>query len=68
VNGTRLSRSKTAVSAALKEQLLTEAQRLGCHHSEEETVLAALEEYVRFRKQQNILCVYGDLEEEDELR
>jgi hypothetical protein len=31
----------------------------------EETRIAALEEYVRLRKQQNILCVYGDLEEED---
>jgi aspartokinase len=31
----------------------------------EETLIAALEEYVRLRKQPDILCVYGDLEEEE---
>jgi hypothetical protein len=68
VNGTKLSRSKAAVNVQMKERLLAEARRLGFHHSEEETVLAALEEYVRLRKQQNILCVYGDLEEDDDLK
>lgn len=68
MSGTRLSRSKTAVGARMKQRLVSEAQRLGFHHSEEETVLTALEEYVRLRKQQNILCVYGDLEEEDDLK
>ena len=53
------------VSVATSERLLEEARRLGFHRSEEETVAAALEEYVRLRKQKNILCVYGDLEEED---
>lgn len=52
---------------ALAEWLIVEAQRLGCHRSQAETVTAALAEYVRLRKQQNVLCVYGDLEEEDDL-
>jgi hypothetical protein len=47
------------------EQLIVEARQLGYHRSKEETLTAALEEYVRLRKQKNILCVYGDLEEED---
>jgi hypothetical protein len=68
VNGTRVLRSKTAAKAPMKEWLLAEARRLGFHQSDEETVIAALVEYVRLRKQRNILCVYGDLEEEDDLK
>jgi putative antitoxin of VapBC-like toxin-antitoxin system len=49
----------------LQGPLIAEALRLGHHRSKAETVAAALEEYVRLRKRQDILCVYGDLEEED---
>ena len=52
-------------SVAMKERLIVEAQRLGCHRSREETVSAALEEYVRLRRREKILSVHGDLEEDD---
>jgi hypothetical protein len=66
VNGTKRVSKAVQAHHAIGERLVREAQRLGCHRSKEEAVTAALEEYVRLRKQQNILCVYGDLEEEDE--
>jgi hypothetical protein len=66
VNGTKRVSKGIQVHRASEERLVREAQRLGCHRSKEEAVTAALEEYVRRRRQQNILCVYGDLEEEDE--
>jgi hypothetical protein len=67
VNGTTRVSKEVELRLALEERLLVEAQRLGFHRSLEETVTSALEEYVRLRKQQNILCVYGDLEAEDDL-
>jgi Bacterial antitoxin of type II TA system, VapB len=67
VNGTKRVSKGVQAHHAIEERLVREAQRLGCHRSKEEVVTAALEEYVRRRKQQNILCVYGDLEEEGEI-
>jgi hypothetical protein len=66
VNGTKRVSKSVQVQHVIGERLVREAQRLGCHRSKDEAVTAALEEYVRRRKQQNISCVYGDLEEEDE--
>jgi hypothetical protein len=57
-------REQHGFGLAPKEQLIDEAQRLGYHRSKEETITAALAEYVRLRKRKSILCVCGDLEEE----
>jgi len=47
---------------AIDERLLEEAQELGKHRTKKETVNAALEEYVRRRKQQEILSLFGTIE------
>jgi hypothetical protein len=63
--GTKRISGVRTMHREMEKRLLREAQRLGCHRTKEVTVVAALDEYVRLRKQQNILCVYGDLEESD---
>jgi Arc/MetJ family transcription regulator len=47
---------------AIDDRLLEEAQELGKHRTKKETVNAALEEYVRRRKQQEILSLFGTIE------
>jgi hypothetical protein len=64
MNGTKRVSKEVELRLALEEGLIAEAQRVGLHRTPAETVTSALEEYVRLRKQQNILCVYGDLETE----
>jgi len=47
---------------AIDDGLLEEAQKLGQHRTKRETVNAALEEYIRRRKQQQILALFGKIE------
>jgi Arc/MetJ family transcription regulator len=47
---------------ALDDRLIEEARKLGHHRTKKETVNAALEEYVKRRKQQNILSLFGTIE------
>jgi Arc/MetJ family transcription regulator len=47
---------------AIDDRLLTEAQKLGHHRTKKETVTAALDEYVRRRKQQRILSLFGTID------
>ncbi len=42
--------------------LVAEAQKLGHHRTKKETVAAALDEYIRHRKQQAILSVFHSIE------
>ena len=49
---------------AIDDRLLVEAQEVGGHRTKRETVTAALEEYVRRRKQQGILSLFGTIEYE----
>lgn len=44
---------------ALDDQLIEEARRVGKHKTKKEAVNAALDEYVRKRKQMRILEVFG---------
>lgn len=44
---------------ALDDKLIEEARRSGSHRTKKEAVTAALEEYVRRRKQQKILDEFG---------
>lgn len=44
---------------ALDDQLIEEARRAGGHKTKKEAVNAALDEYVRRRKQMNILDAFG---------
>jgi Bacterial antitoxin of type II TA system, VapB len=47
---------------AIDDELLDEAQKLGQHRTKRETVNAALDEYIRRRKQQEILSLFGKIE------
>jgi len=47
---------------ALDDRLIEEARKLGHHRTKKETVNAALDEYVKRRKQQNILSIFGTIE------
>jgi Arc/MetJ family transcription regulator len=47
---------------ALDDRLIDEARKLGHHRTKKETVNAALDEYIRRRKQQAILSLFGEVE------
>jgi len=48
-----------ATNLALDDRLIEEAQRAGKHKTKKEAVTAALNEYVRRRKQMRILDAFG---------
>jgi len=48
-----------ATNLALDDKLIEEARRAGKHKTKKEAVSAALEEYVRRRKQARILDAFG---------
>jgi hypothetical protein len=50
---------------AIDDALLEQAQELGKHRTKRETVNAALEEYIRRRKQQEIFPLFGTIEYEE---
>jgi Arc/MetJ family transcription regulator len=47
---------------AIDDRLIEEAQKLGHHRTKKETVTAALDEYIKRRKQQDILALFGTIE------
>lgn len=49
---------------AIDDRLITEAQKLGRHRTKKDAVTAALDEYIRRRKQQDILPLFGTIEYE----
>jgi hypothetical protein len=51
-----------ATNLALDDALIEEARRAGKHKTKKEAVTAALDEYVRRRKQVRILEVFGRFE------
>ena len=51
-----------ATNLALDDRLIEEARRAGGHKTKKEAVTAALDEYVRRRKQQRILQVFGSFD------
>lgn len=53
-----------ATNLAIDPELLEEARRLGGHRTKRATVTAALEEYVRRRKQLEIIELFGTIEYE----
>ena len=51
-----------ATNLALDDRLIKEAQKLGGHRTKKEAVNAALDEYIRRRKQLEILKLMGTIE------
>jgi len=51
-----------ATNLAIDDRLVEEAQKLGRHRTKSETVNAALDEYIRRRKQQEVVSLFGTIE------
>jgi hypothetical protein len=47
---------------AIDDRLIEEARELGHHRTKKEAVNAALDEYIRRRKQQAILSLFGSID------
>jgi Arc/MetJ family transcription regulator len=47
---------------AIDDRLITEAQKLGRHRTKKEAVTAALDEYIRRRKQLDVLAMFGKVD------
>jgi len=47
---------------AIDDHLIEEAQKLGRHRTKKDAVNAALDEYVRRRKQQEIISLFGTID------
>ena len=51
-----------STNLAIDDRLIEEAQKLGRHRTKKETVTAALDEYIKRRKQQAILALFGAID------
>jgi len=51
-----------ATNLAIDDRLLTEAQKIGQHHTKKSTVNTALKEYIQRRREQEILDLFGKIE------
>lgn len=51
-----------ATNLALDDNLIEEARRIGDHKTKKEAVTAALDEYIRRRKQLQILDLFGTID------
>ncbi len=55
-----------ATNLAIDNSLLKEAQLIGNHKTKKETVTKALEEYIRRRKQLEVLDLFGTIDYDDD--
>jgi len=55
-----------ATNLDLDDRLIQEARKLGGHRTKKEAVTAALDEYVRRRKQLEILSLFGTIDYDPE--
>ncbi len=53
-----------ATNLAIDDKLIEEARRIGEHATKKEAVTAALDEYIRRRKQADIVKLFGTVEYE----
>ncbi len=51
-----------ATNLAIDDALIEQAKRAGKHRTKKEAVIAALEEYIRSRKQLRILELFGTID------
>lgn len=49
----------------IDDQLIAEAQNLSDHKTASEIVMDALKEYIRYRKQLNIISLFGTIDYDD---
>ena len=58
--------TQVATNLDLYDRLIQEAQKLGGHRTKKEAVNAALDEYVRRRKQSEIVSLFGTIDYDPE--
>jgi Arc/MetJ family transcription regulator len=51
---------------AIDDRLIEEARRIGQHATKKEAVTAALDEYIRRRKQMHVLDLFGTVDYHDD--
>jgi Arc/MetJ family transcription regulator len=51
-----------ATNLAIDDKIIDEARRIGNHRTKKEAVTAALDEYIRWRKQMQILDHFGTID------
>jgi hypothetical protein len=51
-----------ATNLALDDALIEEARKVGAHKTKKEAVTAALDEYIRKRKQREIVKLFGTID------
>ena len=51
-----------ATNLAINESLLDKALEIGCFRSKKDTVNAALEEFIRRRKAEDVISMFGKIE------
>jgi len=51
---------------AIDDRLIEEARKLGRHRTKKDAVTAALDEYIRRRKQQEILSLFGTMDYDED--
>ena len=54
-----------ATNLALDDRLIEEARKVGHHRTKREAVTAALDEYVRRRRQRGVLALFGSIQYDD---
>jgi hypothetical protein len=57
-----LSEEAMPTNLAIDDKLIEEAQKLGRHRTKKDTVNAALDEYIRRRKQAEIIGLFGTVD------
>ena len=55
-----------ATNLALDDRLIEHARKIGKHKTKKDAVTAALQEYIRSRKQERILSLFGSIEFDSE--
>jgi Bacterial antitoxin of type II TA system, VapB len=57
-----MERDAMPTNLAIDDKLIEEAQKLGHHKTKKDTVNAALDEYIRRRKQAEIIDLFGTVD------
>lgn len=55
-----------ATNLAINDEIIEEAKRVGGHRTKKAAVLEALEEYIQYHKQQQLIDLFGTIQYESD--